>query len=280
MGSFKRITIRDERILEDLILQDPEALEDELSVLDHQVVTDSGPLDVLAMDGSGVLTLLELKIIESDDMLLQALRYYDWVYTNIGFLAAHYAQGETRIEEGETPRIMLLAPSFSNTAQRLIRYFRPSVDLFEYEYLEAPSGDRLLYCRPVELEERQPVRTPPDYLDHVEYIAASTVRKACKELADRIVAMGDRIERRGQQYYMGFKYAGSLFLRIVTRREYFYLYFPREGDWNAGEIKIESPDDVTCEVLSKIEQAYTGVGGLVTNPLVLSGDAEDSLPED
>lgn len=269
MSKLKRIAVREERILEDLLIQNPEVLEEELRVLDHQVVTDSGPLDILAVDGSGVLTVIELKITESDDMLLQALRYYDWVYTNIGFLANHFGkERNVEIEEAETPRIILVAPSFSETAKRLVRYLRPSVDLFEYEYLQAPSGEQLLYCRSVELEETRPVRTPPDYLEHIDYITATSVRNACETLTDSIVEMGDRIERRGQQYYMGFKYAGSLFLRIVTRREYFYLYFPREGGWTAGEIKIATPEDITDDVLQKIQQAYVDVGGIVVQPLV------------
>ena len=280
MPTFKRVTIREERTLEELLLQDPEVLEEGMCVLDHQVATDSGPLDILAVDGSGVLSLVELKIAESDDMLFQALRYYDWVYTNIGFLASHYARDDVEISDAETPRIILVAPSFSDTLKRIVRYIRPNIDLFEYEYLEAPSGDRILYCRPVEIEETHPVRTPPDYLDHINYITASAVRQACERLTDRIVAMGDRIERRGQQYYIGFKYAGSLFLRIVTRRDYFYIYFPREGAWTAGEIQIKSPDDITPEVLQKIEQAYVDVGGLVINPLVSSEAAEENQARD
>jgi RecB family endonuclease NucS len=67
-----------EKELEDLLVENPDAIEKGMKILGRQIQTDSGPLDILAVDEDGVLTLIELKNEVDDGQLDQGLRYYDW----------------------------------------------------------------------------------------------------------------------------------------------------------------------------------------------------------
>ena len=50
-----------EQILEDLLVESPELLMDELSLIGRQIPTEGGPLDLLGVDEDGGLVVFELK---------------------------------------------------------------------------------------------------------------------------------------------------------------------------------------------------------------------------
>src|SRR5580692_4421875 len=109
---FKRLEIDLERELESQIIKDIEALEDGLIYLSHQRSANGNYIDVLAADSDGVLIVIELKVDKDDEMLLQALEYYDYVSSNRDRLAKEYA-AKAKIVDQEDPRIMLVASGFS-----------------------------------------------------------------------------------------------------------------------------------------------------------------------
>jgi RecB family endonuclease NucS len=58
-----------EKELENLLVENPEAIERGMKILGRQIQTDTGPLDILAVDEDGVLTLIELKNEVDDGQL-------------------------------------------------------------------------------------------------------------------------------------------------------------------------------------------------------------------
>jgi RecB family endonuclease NucS len=58
---FKRIEIDQERELEDLVIKDPDPVEAGLKCLTHQRHANGKFIDVLAVEGDGVLVIVELK---------------------------------------------------------------------------------------------------------------------------------------------------------------------------------------------------------------------------
>ena len=93
---------------------------------------ERGVVDMLAIDRSGRVALLELKAQEDPHLPIQALDY--WVR-----LRRHVAAGElakARYFPGmrvrtETPRLLLVAPAmqFHSTTERLLAFFRPEVEV-------------------------------------------------------------------------------------------------------------------------------------------------------
>ncbi|MCK4424996.1 DUF91 domain-containing protein [Candidatus Bathyarchaeota archaeon] len=61
MCAFRKTEVVEERDIESSIVKSPIQLEDGLEILGHQVETDHGPLDVLAVDQNKTLVIIEIK---------------------------------------------------------------------------------------------------------------------------------------------------------------------------------------------------------------------------
>src|SRR3977135_3659780 len=102
-----------EQQLEDLVRRYVDSLEDGLRYVSHQRVTGLGRLDMLLADSGNALVLAELKVVEDDGMLFQALDYYDYVSSNVEAITRLYAS--SAIDATQPVRLFLIAPSFSQS---------------------------------------------------------------------------------------------------------------------------------------------------------------------
>jgi len=73
----QRAQVKDEKELESLLVDDLDELEEGMRFLGRQIATDSGSLDILAVDKEGMLVVIELKVRERDEQLFQGIRYFD-----------------------------------------------------------------------------------------------------------------------------------------------------------------------------------------------------------
>ena len=101
--------------LEEMVVEAPELLEEGLQTVARQVPTARGPLDVLLVDSGNALVVAELKVVDEDGMLVQGIDYYDYVARNLESFARVY--GSHQIDVSQEPRLLLVAPNFS---QRLL----------------------------------------------------------------------------------------------------------------------------------------------------------------
>jgi Holliday junction resolvase-like predicted endonuclease len=245
----------EERILEDEIMKEPDAVEKGLIVLDHQVPAGRGRIDILAVDSAGTFAILELKVKEDDSMLIQALAYYDWVYQNIDRLAEWYKKKnpEVNIDKERQPRIILVAPTFSQWLKMAAKYVDVDIDLIEVVYLQSRGGERGLYCRAVELEPRAgPPRRPPEVTDHVDYIKDLAVRQLCNEVIQEIQKLGSDIEVKPTAYAISFKHANRVIASIYTRKNFFWIQYPPKSgeEWLWKRVKEKA--DFTSEIIEGI----------------------------
>ena len=94
--------------------------------------TDRGVLDLLAVDRSGRLAVLELKASEDIHLPLQALDYWmrvKWHLDRREFSAHGYFPGmELR---AEPPRLLLVSPAldFHPSNERVLRYISPGIEV-------------------------------------------------------------------------------------------------------------------------------------------------------
>ncbi|WP_127550624.1 endonuclease NucS domain-containing protein [Actinoplanes sp. OR16] len=113
-----------EKTLEDLIERDPDILGEPLMIIGRQVPTAHGKiLDLLAVDGSGVLHAIELKRDRTPrEATAQALDYGSWVRTlthdDVLDLFALY-RPESSFEQAFADRFGVAPPEEINTAHRL-----------------------------------------------------------------------------------------------------------------------------------------------------------------
>ena len=71
MLNVKTVSLAKESDLERILVDHPYCIEERLAVLAHQHPTDSGPLDILAVDSEETYVVIELKNEVSDGMLIK-----------------------------------------------------------------------------------------------------------------------------------------------------------------------------------------------------------------
>jgi hypothetical protein len=199
----KSSQVKDETELETLVTSHVEAVEPELIYLDHQRKTERGPLDVLCVDQEGVFVVMELKIKEDDAMFMQALEYLDYVNENVDRFASFYTRKlkhekqEIEIDKSSPPRIVLVAPSFSETLKKCAKYVDEDypISLKQFKLLRhKKTGEAALVFIDVPVEEPEifvEAKTPDD---HLGKISDPRLRDLCKEIIEN---QERRARRRG-----------------------------------------------------------------------------------
>ena len=91
----------------------PHLIKSDLIFVDVQRRVGRGLLDLLFLDSGKALGVAELKVIRSDDVLFQALDYFDYIYTNRERLALAYEAKDIHVDASHEPRIIPIAPDFS-----------------------------------------------------------------------------------------------------------------------------------------------------------------------
>jgi len=271
--TFEEIKVKDEAELEELAISHIDSVESGLVYLDHQRKTEGGRLDILCVDQDGVFVVMELKNREDDAMLLQALEYLDYVNENKDRFANFYSKRlkqdkkDIEIDKASPPRIMLVAPSFSDALKKCVKYIDEDypVSLKQFKYLRSKkTGEVAPYFFDVAVEAPVIFEEPKTFDDHVNKIADEKLRELCLEVIERIRGLGLGIECQPAQYWLGFFYRGRRFATLIPRRSMFHLYVTIAGarTWQEfPKITVEKKDDLTQEFFDKIKQRYVEVGG-------------------
>lgn len=150
-------TLPSEAALEDYLERDPSLLGSRLLVIGRQVRTPHGKfIDLLAIDGDGNLSVLELKRDKTPrDVIAQVLDYGSWVTSLtrddvIAIANAHLAQpfeaafddvfGETPPDEINTElQMTIIATELDDSSERIVTYLRDfgvPVNAVFFSYLE------------------------------------------------------------------------------------------------------------------------------------------------
>ncbi len=134
--SIEKISVEGHQQLEQLVINEINQIEKGLTVICNDVpVGEKTTLDVLCHDSNGQLVILQLNVNEDDTILLIGLQSLDYVDKFKSFLKATYSKH--KIDDKEKPRLILIAPSFSDTLRRAVESMKGMrIDLYEWEYLK------------------------------------------------------------------------------------------------------------------------------------------------
>lgn len=215
----KQIDIRERDELEPIIVANPSVIEQGFRVIARQHRTDSGPLDILGVDSDGTLVVVELKNEASEGHLDQGLRYYDWCRQNTAWIAQAYS-GKYNIKPETPPRLVLIAPSFTDTVKRIAKYVDVELQLFEYHAFESEGGEKGIIC--TELDYGQPPPPPeiPTIKKKLEYFQDNRVRKLFEAVLNELQQCG--IEARPlRDLWISFWYKGKRFMHMSPKRSFF-----------------------------------------------------------
>lgn len=228
-----------EKELEDFLVNNPDLIEDGMRILGRQIWTDSGSLDILAVDSDGILTVIELKSEIDDGQLDQSLRYYDWVRNNIQWIAASFKG--YNIDVTEEPRIVLIAPSFSENLKRIAKYVNASLDLMEFTAIELPDGCKTIVCKSVPIGRPPEPPTIPTREGHLKRIEDERLRELCRKCLEQLEGMGVEV-RPIQDYWFSLRFKNKTFMYLGCRKKFFVCQIQRsDGSWTPT-IKITSQE--------------------------------------
>jgi len=134
--SIETISVKNARELEQIVVGDMSAIEKGLTVIGSQIpINASTKLDILCHDENGTLVIFQLSTEEDDAMLFEALKGLSYLDTAKHMMKFYYSN--FKINDTETPRLVLLAPSFSKNLLTIASHLTGlRIDLYEWEYLK------------------------------------------------------------------------------------------------------------------------------------------------
>lgn len=168
--------------LEQWISTNPEIIGTGLVIIGRQVTTKSGPLDLLAIDHTGNIIVVELKRDRLPrEALAQAIDYVsdiaDWTIDKISEVCTKYT-GKTlddlisekfpdvnieNINVNETQRIILIGFAIESSLERMINWlsdhYGVNINAIILKYTKTTSGDELLIRTAIISEEIEQART-------------------------------------------------------------------------------------------------------------------------
>ncbi len=257
-----------EKELESRIRDHPHQIEPGLTFVDVQRRAGRGPLDLLFHDSGKALVVVELKVEKSDKMLFQAIDYYDYIYSNRERLALAYKSKGIEIDASEEPRLMLIAPEFSQLLVNRCKWiYINKIDLYRYRYLKIEENGKeigeLIDFIPVEIPSilvPEEIWTKAKILD---YITSKKMRKTAEEFINEIESW---------EYVRADPIKGAFSLKINA--DVFAYFYPLRSGFNiAGYLSerdwqllfsANSPDDLS-EAISKTKEAYENIKSYFTS---------------
>ncbi len=126
--------------LASMIRELQDSLEAGLRVLDVSVPCyPAGEIDLLAVDRSNQLTIIDFDTTSSDALLLRGMAHYNWVLHNMPNMERMYSRQSINLVA--EPRLLLLATSFSPLLTNAVRHLaKPRINWVRYHVVEAMPG--------------------------------------------------------------------------------------------------------------------------------------------
>jgi hypothetical protein len=108
------------------------ALEEGMSLLDRNIPCESsGSIELLALDCTNQLTIIEVDISPNEALLLRGLGHFEWIVRNHLIINRMYR--EQPINFSLQPRLILVAPDFSALFRSVVRLITvPRIHCLKY----------------------------------------------------------------------------------------------------------------------------------------------------
>lgn len=255
---YKLVEVAEQQ-LEDLVRRYSDKVEAGLKYVDHQHATNTGGrLDVLLMDSGGSLAVAELKVVEDDGMLLQGLDYYDYVASHLdAFTRLYQLPAATASQQ---VRLILIAPSFSQTLVNRCRWINAPLSLFTYSCLELEGTPDVL---PIFNEVTLPSAPETVEVYHVNgqlnYITDDEARARYAGLLEEVPKLlPGRVSVDAIKYNTSLKVDGHVFAYLSARRKHFLVEtYNADGVWTSYPIHSDDDMSAALEVMRHAMEART-----------------------
>ncbi|MCX6767119.1 MAG: hypothetical protein NTY90_00085 [Candidatus Micrarchaeota archaeon] len=251
---LKKIESFEEKQLEDTLEKDISKLKSDLKLLERQAPAYGNlAIDLLAVDGEGTVTVIELKNQESDESLVQLLDYLFFATNNLDHIKNKYAsKAKVNVQAGVYG--ILVAPSFSDRLKRAIAELKDAgetIELRRASYLQI-DGKRDFLCElePLPSAEVSIALTSDDVLNQIK---SEKIRKIAEAACEKIRALDSNIKEKGTKYGSNFTYADRRVVKISPGSKCFYLELGAAGNYNYDTIRDKA---AFASFFKKITKAY------------------------
>lgn len=264
MVILKKIKIKDEKELHSLIEKELDALEEGLSLIKYEFDSLKGIPDFLCVDSGGRLVIIEVKLQEDENILFQALRYYNTIDQERYIITGMFPN--KKIDTNEHPRIVLVAENFSDDIRRLSTLVVPDVELYEYTVLSTDGGKEGLCYHSVSLSEVEKTPSRPKTIEELKnYIMKKSLRPLFEKIRKEIKNIGEGIEEYATQSYVGFKYRGRQFSWLAPHRTSFdigvHIMDENSRIIDYEPLRIEIGNEDYSETFKKVKESFEIIGG-------------------
>ncbi len=201
-----------------------------------------GRIDSLGLDQDGYPTIIEYKKTSKENVINQGLFYLDWLVDHKGDfeIAAQKVLGSSISIDWSSPRLILVAETFSEYDKYAVNRIGANIDLWSYGLY----GDNLLYLDPLFVTNPQVLKTSlktkitaevepqelPTYtLDHHIKGKSSKMVDLYQELRDHIFTFAEEgeIVEKFNKMYIGYKHGKNFCeVRIQTAALKVWLDIP------------------------------------------------------
>lgn len=266
MALFKKSKPSNEKELHCIIEKELDALEEGLELLKYEfdLGIGKGTPDFLCVDSGGRLVIIEVKLQEDENILFQALKYYNAIDKNRYAIKEMFS--DKKINPDEHPRIVLIAERFSDDIRRLGTLVMPDVEFYEYTVLVTADGKQGLYCHPVSVPKIEEIPSKPATIAELKnYITKDSLKPFFDRLIEEIKGLGIGIEEYATQGYVGFKFKNRQIALLLPHRQSFdigAIIIDENGRGSEYEgIRIETGSEDYIDVFEKIKRSFKNIGG-------------------
>ena len=265
MALLEKVKPKNEKELHSIIEKEIDALEEGLEILKYEFGLGTGYPDFLCIDSGGRLVIIEVKLQEDDNMLFQALRYYNSVDKE-RYAIANMFSGKKRINPDEHPRILLVAEKFSDDLRRLSTLVIPEIELYEYTVMSTPDEKQGICFHPVSIPKIEEIPAKPLTAEELrEYITKDSLKSIFDKLIKDIKSIGRGIQEYTTQGYIGFKYRGRQIGWLGPHRKSFdigaVLIDENLHVLGYEYTRIESGTEDYMETFEKIRKSFENICG-------------------
>jgi hypothetical protein len=133
--AVRKLPIEDVAKLQALVVENFDAIEQGLTVLDSRLLLGHATIDVIGVDATGSLVLGAVGFIANEEMLLKAVEAYSWCLEYPESLVRHYPG--CQLSEDRPPRLLFVGERVPDAFHRKIKQLGfPEVDCVEVRHLE------------------------------------------------------------------------------------------------------------------------------------------------
>jgi hypothetical protein len=131
----RKLRVEDAAKLQALVVENFDAIEPGLTVLDARLLLGHGTIDVVGIDAAGSLVLCAVGFSANEEMLLKAVEAYSWCLEYPEGLVRLYPS--CQLSEERPPRLLFVVERMPDAFQRKIKQLGfPEVDCVEFRHLE------------------------------------------------------------------------------------------------------------------------------------------------